>query len=63
MGTQGLSDMTRAAILCSKLDRLKVVDVFWVEEHETNHSRALMDLEGMAAQDDALGNDTLNIRV
>lgn len=57
MSSQGLGDMTGTPKLGVQLDRLEIVDVVPVKEHVSERGRLLVDLDGVAGEDDALGDD------
>ena len=63
MRTQTLLDETASSALGPERQALEPLDVCIVEEHVAHSSGLTMDLEGMSAQDNPLGNDTSGIGI
>lgn len=59
MSTERFLYVTDSTALCSKLARLKVVDVFVVVEHEADSGSTTMNLEWMSAEHNTLENNSI----
>lgn len=56
--TQRFFNMTPTTVACLQLHWFKPVDIFPVEEHESNNGILVWNFEGMTTQENTLNNET-----